>query len=299
MRTEPIVKLTRVPRLGRVAVVTLALFPAGCGDGKSPTAPAPSSTGLSVTFPGGGTIYIGAAALFEAVETLSNGTTRAAAAIWSSDAPTVATVTQSGVVTALAAGEATITAAAGERRGTLRVRVFPNFTGVWSGIESGISCDDTGAFDGLCGDPEVYEPGQRFRHDSRYTQTDASVSVTLDLGEQFTASGPGTVSVPGDLQLPTTRVLPDDEDVKIDIQDLRFRSDVPGRLTGTYFVRFTAPGVDGSLVLGVRLESVTRTTLAAPASVLPIGEGGAVPSRWDSLARRMTLRGRHPQVPIN
>ena len=299
MRTEQIVKLTGLPTVGRVAVVALALFPAGCGGGKSPTAPAPSSTGLSVTFPGGGTIYIGAAALFEAVETLSNGTTRAAAATWTSDAPTVATVTQAGLVTAVAAGEATITAAVGERRGTLRVRVFPNFTGVWSGIESGISCDDSGAFDGLCGDPEIYEPGQRFGHDSRYTQTDAAVSVTLDLGDQVTASGPGMVSVPGDLQLPTTRVLPDDEDVKVDIQDLRFRSDVPGRLTGTYFARFTVPGVDGSVVLGLRLESVTRTTLAAPVSVRPTGEGGAVPSRWDSLRRRLTVLGRHPLVPVD
>jgi hypothetical protein len=230
-------------------------------------------------FPAGGTIYIGMAPQLQAVETLSDGTTRPVTAAWSSDTPAVATVTATGIVAAIGAGEATIAADANGRRGTLRIRVYPNFNGTWHGIESSVSCDDTGAFEGACSDAEFYRQGTAYLHDSRYTQTDATVATTLDLGGGFTASGAATVSLTGELQLPTTRVRPEDADIKVDIDTLRFRSDAPASLTGTYGIRFTSPGINGFVLLGMRLEDVSRTATTATAQGRSSGAQGAVQTR--------------------
>ena len=222
---------------------------------------------------------------------LSDGTTRAVSAAWSSDTPAVATVSQSGIATAVAAGETNIAADANGRQGTLRIRIYPNFNGTWRGAESFNSCDDTGAFEGLCNDPDVYTQGGQFLHDSRYAQTGATVNMTVDLGDGTLASGPGVVTVPGELQMSSARAVPEDPNIKIDILDVRFRSDVAARLTGTYRARFSAPGVEGSVVIGIRLESVTRTAATASASQRRHnGDSGAVASRRDALRRRMVAR---------
>ena len=281
--------VTLCPGLAVLALVNLCIASSACGH-QSPTAPAPGVTGISVTFPAGGTIYIGATAQFQAEETLSDGATRPVAAIWSSDTPAVAAVATTGVVTAVGAGEATLTAEANARRGTLRIRVYPNFSGTWSGVESAISCDDSGVFEGVCSDPDFYTSGDRFLHRSSYTQTDTVVSTTLDLGGGFTASGPGIVSVPGALELPRTRVRPEEGDIKLDIENLRFRSDVPARLTGTYAARFSASGVEGSVVVGCRLESVIRTVSAVATSHRQDNDDSdAIARRADSIRRKLAL----------
>ena len=249
------------PYLGIVVVCGACAALSACGSSKSPAAPAaPTSTGISVTFPAGGTIYIGATAQLQVTETLSDGTTKPVTAAWSSDAPAVATVSQTGIVAPVAAGEATISADANARRGTLRIRVYPNFNGTWVGAETMISCDDSGVFDNLCADPAFYTAGETFRHDSRHTQTDAAATTTVDLGGGMTASGAATVSIPGELQLPTTRVRPEDPDIKVDVENLRFRSDVPSRLTGNYGIRFSSPNIEGSVLIGLRLDNVARTS---------------------------------------
>lgn len=270
--------------LAAIAVLSAFVVPA-CGGGKSPTAPAagPSITGINVTFPAGGTIYIGAAPQLQALETLSDGTTRSVAASWSSDTPAVATVTATGVVAAIGAGEATITADANGRRGTLRVRVYPNFNGTWAGGESITSCDDSGVFEGSCNDPDLTPGTVLYQHDSRYTQTDAAVTATIDLGDGVAATGPGTVAVDGELQLVSAaRAMPEDPVVKIDIEGLRFRSDTRARLTGTYTARFTAPGLPGNTILTLRLESVDR--IAAVASTQRAARNGG-----RTLGSRITL----------
>ena len=107
------------------------------GDSGGPTAPSPGTTSsVSVTYPADhGTIYIGDRVQFQAtVSSSGSGTQAAANAAWAADAPTVATVSPSGLVTAVSAGEATISAevpAGG--RGSLRIRVFPQFHGHWEG----------------------------------------------------------------------------------------------------------------------------------------------------------------------
>ena len=132
-------RTTRDPVRGLLP--TACLLAVACsGDSGGPTGPTPPSPGatssVSVTYPADhGTIYIGDQVQFEATVSSSGGGTQAATgAVWASDAPGVATVSPSGLVTGVSAGEATISAQgpAGER-GSLRIRVFPRFHGRWEG----------------------------------------------------------------------------------------------------------------------------------------------------------------------
>ena len=101
--------------------------PAGAG-------PRGTTSSVSVTYPADqGTIYIGDRMQLEATVSSSGGAPQAATgAVWASDAPAVATVSPSDLVTAVSAGEATISAeTSAGARGSLRIRVFPRFDGHW------------------------------------------------------------------------------------------------------------------------------------------------------------------------
>ena len=127
--------------LARGLLAAACLPAAACsGDAGGPAAPSPTSpsttSSVSVTYPAGhGTIYIGDQVQFEATVSSSGGGAQAATgAVWASDAPGIATVSPSGLVTAVSAGEATISVeAAAGARGSLRIRVFPRFHGHWEG----------------------------------------------------------------------------------------------------------------------------------------------------------------------
>lgn len=254
-----------------VAAAVAVTLATGCGDGGggSPTSPSPTPgvTSVAVVFPAGGTIFIGREVQFEARETLSNGTTRTATgATWGSDAPAVATVSSTGLVRAVSAGEATIFADAGSR-GTLRIRVYPSFAGLWGGSEVLTSCQGTGRLAELCAE---FTPGDVAMHASSFTQTDATVNASIDAGDNTYARMTGTISVGGELELPSAPVLPADPEVALEVQNWRSRSDVPGAMTGTYEILVTVTGVAGSARVGVRLQNVSRvstqTALATPAA---------------------------------
>ena len=262
---------TRPGLSGAVAIASLALLLVGCGDGNdqgNPTAPTPTPTSVSVTFPAGGTFFIGRSVQFEARETLSNGTTRlATSATWGSDAPGVATVSSTGLVTAVSPGEATIFANV-DTQGVLRIRVFPGFGGTWAGSEVIASCEDSGAvWVGFC--DSVAPIGRARFHASALTQTEASVGAVLSMGGGASATFTGTIAIGGLLQLPSTSVLPADPLVDAQVQNWRSQADVPSQMTGTYDLVFTAHGVPGALRFGIRLQDVLATS--APAGRRSIG----------------------------
>ncbi|MCG2814490.1 MAG: Ig-like domain-containing protein, partial [Candidatus Aminicenantes bacterium] len=94
---------------------------------KSPTAPdipdpTPTPTAVTVTS-NNSTIYVGQTEQMTATVTMSNGTTKAATGTWGSDNTNVATVNQSGLVTGIAAGDATIYCDAEGLRGTKKLTV--------------------------------------------------------------------------------------------------------------------------------------------------------------------------------
>lgn len=209
-----------------VCALVLGLVVACGGDGGSPSGPSTTPTSVSVTFPAGGTIFIGDAVQFEARETLSDGTTRVATnATWGSDAPNVATVSSTGLVRAVGAGQATIFADVNPR-GTMLIRVFPNFGGSWAGSEVITGCEDSGALEGICDDRDI-AVGERFTHRSMFAQTEASVDAVIETGDGTTATMTGNITVAGELQLPTAPRLPADPVINAQIQNWVSRADTP------------------------------------------------------------------------
>jgi hypothetical protein len=261
------------------AIVLCAIVACGGSDTSSPAGATTTVTSVSVTFPAGGTIFIGNAVQFEARETLSNGTTRVAtSATWGSDAPGVATVSQTGLVTAIAAGQATIFADVNPR-GTLAIRVFPDFGGSWTGNEILAGCQDSGAFEGLCADPGFLETGQVFDHRSAFTQNEASVDAELDTGDGTAARLTGTIAIDGELQLLAGPVLPADPQIDVEIRNWRSRADTPSRMTGGYEASFTAAGVPGSATISIQLQDVVKS-----------GGSFASSSRGEDTAIRVAVR---------
>ena len=109
------------------AIATVA-WAAACGDGSTePPAPPPDPprpTTVTVTPATGALTALGATVQFRAEVRDQNGQPMASASVtWASNAPVVATVNASGLVTAVGNGTATITATAGSVSGTAAVTV--------------------------------------------------------------------------------------------------------------------------------------------------------------------------------
>ena len=248
--------------------VAVALISVGCGGDDSPTAPtAVSSVTVAPANPNE-TVFIGQTTQFEATSTLlSNGQSDMRTGAWGSDNANVATVDQNGLVTGVSAGEATIFVDVNPR-GSMLIRVFPSFGGTWTGNEVLAGCQDSGDFEGICTDPEL-GIGTLASHNSTFTQTGASVDAVIQTGTPTaptTASMTGSVTVGGELQLPTTSVLPADPVINAQVQNWRSRSDVPTQMTGMYDAVFTAPGLAGSFEVVIRLENVVQSMSAASVS---------------------------------
>jgi hypothetical protein len=227
-------------------------------------------TSVAVSY-AGGPIYIGAQTQFQATSTFSDGTTQAATnATWGSDAPAVATVSTTGLVNPLRAGMATIFADVNPR-GTMLIRVFPNFNGTWTGVETVTNCVASGGFVGFFCVEDAFLVGDTFQHDSRFTQTNETVQATIDLGGGAIGNSAGTITVDGELQLPTAALVA--EDVFLEIREWRSRSDEPSRMTGNYQLHVTIPGVSGSSTISLRLDNVVRVSTSA-LSVEPGGDLG-------------------------
>ena len=260
----------------RRALVTGLLLAAGCGTHDGPTEPtpmpAPTTTGVSVTHSAESTIFIGNEVTFQATVTLSDGSREDASDVtWSSDAPSVATVSAAGLVTAVAAGEATISAeVAAGRGGYLRIRVYPEFQGSWVGRGLLTDCTATGdsLWSLLCagfldGDPAA----RRGEATLELTQSDADVGGVVDLGEgRRLEIQSGEVSVDGTLRLTfdeSTFAL-DGAELDVEVRSWETRADTPGSMTGGFQLAYSWALSAGSAVVDVMFEEVTRTA----------GEGG-------------------------
>ena len=146
--------------MNRLFIALSLAFLVACGNDKAPTTPSPAAsspttTTVAVTVPN--PVRMGQTAQATGTETLSNGQTRSVTSGWLSDAPAVATVTDAGLVTAIANGRSTIYVVAGGRQGQQVVRVVPDYHGRWSGRLRVTSCTATGIFldAGFCDDTPV------------------------------------------------------------------------------------------------------------------------------------------------
>ena len=232
---------------------------ATCGGDGSPAAPTPTTSSVAVTFALGGTSFIGDRVQFQATSTLSDGTTQVATdAVWGSDNTAVATVSPTGLVTAVGAGEVTIFADVNPR-GTLSFRVFPRLDGIWQGLEIITSCVDYGAYAGACGNPAFLDVGDVFSHNATYTQDDAMVTAVIEETDTRTTTHMGTISIDGELQLPSATGQPVPDDFTTMVQDWRSRADVPAEMTGSYTWFHLTNDKDGEIMVGIDLRDVVRT----------------------------------------
>ena len=120
------------------AVLLLATI-GGCS--KSPSTPTPQPpTALTVTL-GLSSAFTGHTTTATATAKKADGTTEIVAATWSSDRSSVATVSSSGVVTAVGAGTANIVATYQGLAGAAPFSVTPNFAGTWTGTAQLLSCE--------------------------------------------------------------------------------------------------------------------------------------------------------------
>jgi hypothetical protein len=139
-------------RLVGVGITLLAL--AACS-GSTPTAPTvnaqpivllPSTTSIvQVSITGDELVWIGSASVQFTVRLITSLSPLEylptnAAVVWSVEPPGILTVDQTGSVTGVRAGIATVSARYGDKIGSLKVRSMPNFAGRWSGRYNVVKC---------------------------------------------------------------------------------------------------------------------------------------------------------------
>ena len=257
--------------LARGLLAAACLLAVACGgDSGGPTAPSPGTTSsVSVTYPADhGTIYIGDQVQFQAtVSSSGTGTQAATNAAWESDAPAVAIVSSSGLVTAVSAGEATISAevpAGG--RGLLRIRVFPEFHGHWEGDLN---------VTGITVPPDWQELGEEdcnglpdcaswiplavdFTQDGATVTGSVKSTFTAPPNYDWTVQS-GTVSIDGTLSLTSDEIafrLPDDTvEIRARLMSWESRADTPGVMTGTAVVQYSSDTLSGNAEVEGCLEA--------------------------------------------
>jgi hypothetical protein len=125
-------------------VVSVALA-TGCNDKTLPAAPsgsaAPAVTGLAIS--GVDTFLTGFSYIYVATATLSDGTTRTVAPMWTSSNPAVGGV-DGGRLDGRAHGSTTLTASYEGRSATKTVQVVNNYGGSWDGRYVVKACDHSG-----------------------------------------------------------------------------------------------------------------------------------------------------------
>jgi len=142
----------------RLFIMTLGLLSiAACGGGggsesAAPTLPTPPSPTLSIHVPP----VVATNATLPATATVSNSSTPVT---WSSDAPTVATVSADGAITGVAPGQSVIRAVSGSLSASASINVIPRFTEIGLGIRWG--CGITAVVELYCwGQNHVAQLGQ-------------------------------------------------------------------------------------------------------------------------------------------
>ena len=258
---------------GLLAAACLLAVACG-GDSGGPTAPSPGTTSsVSVTYSADhGTIYIGDQVQLQATVSSGSGTQAATGAVWESDAPAVATVSSSGLVTAASAGEATISAAVPSGgRGSLRIRVFPEFHGHWEGDlnVTGITVppdwQDLGEEDcnGLPDCASWIPLTADFTQDGATVTGSVTSTFAAPPNYEWTIQS-GTVSIDGILSLTSDEIafrLPDDTvEIRARLMSWESRADTPDVMTGTAAVHYSSDTLSGNPVVEGCLEAdnITR-----------------------------------------
>jgi len=185
-----------------------ALLAASCGESNSATQPTQSArtTGIVMTMPP--LLKVGDTAQALAIAILGNGETRALSRGWRSDAPAVATVTTTGLVTAIANGVANISVASDDVQSGQSVRVVPNYHGRWTGtylIDLCTSWPPGPSYIRFCND---YLPGTTFPLSMTFSQHGSLVSGQIVAGDLVSASFASALNADGSVEAQASTITP-------------------------------------------------------------------------------------------
>lgn len=245
-------------------VVLLALFGlVACGDSNSnPSGPStPVVTAQSITVTMASPVVVGGTAQATAVATMTNGTTQNITSGFKSDIPGVATVTDAGMVTGVAAGAANIYVVSGGQQGTKNIRVVPNYDGKWSGSYYVTSCSQTGIFAlaDLC---DTFSVNKVMPYNMSLSQSGSSVSGAFAMGtlvfsqSSNTIDGGGQLALNGSYSSGTTSIN----------ASWSLTCPTAGRLNGTLQHTWRDSGYSGQLVVTGTIRDSMKTATALPAA---------------------------------
>lgn len=123
------------------ALASVVLFLAsGCSD-HGPASPTPQPVASLTVSLGLSSVFTGHTTTATATAKKADGSTEVVSAAWTSDKPGVATVSATGLVTAVGSGTATIVASYQGLTGSATLGVTPDFSGTWTGTAQVESCE--------------------------------------------------------------------------------------------------------------------------------------------------------------
>jgi hypothetical protein len=248
-------------------VSTAAALSSACGSSSSLAsnlAPSGAVTLASLTITLN-TPSVGAGTQATATATFSNGSTSAVASGFTSDTPSVATVTASGAVTGVSIGDATISVDYQGMRASKKIHVLPSYSGTFAGTYTVSDCTETGGF--VNSDPtQDFCTGVIGLVGGIAIQSTQSADLTLLTGlfqlGNVVGSGSGTVSSSGTLSYAGGVVIPSST-TRLDFLNWVASSPTPGHITGSFEVVFTDTTITGQGVLICSNLDMTRQASAA------------------------------------
>jgi hypothetical protein len=265
-----------------VALILLAVvgFVSCGGSSSTPSAPstpviATQSIAVTMLSP----IAVGNTAQATAVATLSNGSTQALTTGFRSDVPTVATVTDSGLVTSVSAGGANIYVVSGGQQGTKNIRVVPNFAGSWSGSYYVTGCSQTGFYATLNYCSSNFSNNKVFPYNMSLTQTLDTVSGATFLGTLSFGQSSGTVDGGGNIAL-SGNYYSGSSSIYC---SWNLSSSTPGRLAGTVQQTWRDSGVSGQMIITGTIRDSMKTNNAMPTTDTRFED---IVRQWQQLVRQ-------------
>lgn len=232
------------------------------GDSSSPSSPStPAVTTQSITLALASPLAVGGTAQATAVATMSNGTAQNITSGFKSDVAGVATVTDNGMVTAVAPGGANIYVVSGGQQGTKNIRVVPSYEGKWSGSYYVTGCAHSGVF-ALANMCDSFAPNKVFPYNMNLSQSGDTVSGAFAMGtlvfsqSSNTIDGNGQLALSGSYYSGTTSVN----------ASWNLTCPTSGRLAGTIQHAWRDNTYSGQLVVTGTIRDSMKTAAAAPSA---------------------------------
>jgi hypothetical protein len=189
--------------------------------------------------------------------TMSNGQSQSITTGWQSDIPTVARVTDGGMVTGVANGRANIYVVSGGKQGTSNIRVVPDYLGKWSGRVLVKSCSQSGAWVDVNFCQEI-PVGASDIFGLSVSQTGESINARPNYGELMFQSVGSTIQPDGSVSFVTTYYA---TDAPISIESSwTMNGPRSGELVGTINEIWRYAGVPGDGRLTHDLVGTVRTS---------------------------------------